>query len=105
MTILDCSVVNCAYNRDNSCRKDGIQVEGQDAHVTSETCCGSFAPKGCGCAENSAGCACKETEVRCEAAECKYNHSEKCAAEHISIAGGHADTCRETECASFCCGC
>lgn len=101
MTILDCTVINCAYNRDRSCKKENIQVEGEEAHVTSETCCGSFEPKGCGCASNVDAEPAKETNVCCKAEECVFNHSQKCDAEHISIAGGHADRAKETECASF----
>ncbi len=49
MTKLDCNVVNCSYNADNCCRRTDIQVEGTQAKTSSETCCGSFAPKGSGC--------------------------------------------------------
>lgn len=104
MTVLDCNVVNCTYNEDNSCRRKDIHVEGTQAKVPSETCCGSFAAKGCGCASNRLGDAEKSTDVLCEAVECKFNESRMCAAKHIGIAGGHADNVRETECGSFeCC--
>ncbi len=42
MTRLDCSVVNCTYNKDNSCCKDNIHVGGRDARMTDQTCCESF---------------------------------------------------------------
>ncbi len=42
MTRLDCSVVNCTYNKDNSCCKDNIHVGGRNAKVTDQTCCDSF---------------------------------------------------------------
>lgn len=102
MTVLDCTVLNCAYNRDRSCRKDNIQVEGDSAHVTEETCCGSFEFKGCGCA-NGSGYAKKETEVYCKAEDCTFNRANKCSAEHICISGQNADTLEQTECASFVC--
>lgn len=101
MTKLDCNVVNCAYNTENCCKRSDICVEGEDAGSPSATCCGSFAPKGCGCATNSTGCVCKDTDVKCEAVECMYNNSRMCHANHIGISGGHADRMRETECASF----
>lgn len=103
MTVLDCTVSNCSYNRDRSCRKDNIQVEGSEAHVTSDTCCGSFELKGCGCSNADCGCPSKKTDVFCKAEECVFNHSMKCGADHISISGGKADTSAETECASFDC--
>ena len=42
MTRLDCSVVNCTYNKDDSCCKDNIHVGGKNAKVTDETSCESF---------------------------------------------------------------
>lgn len=105
MTVLDCNVVNCSYNEDNCCRRRDIHVEGTQAKTPSETCCGSYTHKGCGCAVNAAGEVSKDTEVMCEAVECKFNQSKKCSAKHIGIAGGHADSNRETECASFQCCC
>ena len=52
MTKLDCNVVNCSYNEDNCCRREDIHVEGMKAKMPSETSCGSFAARGCGCATN-----------------------------------------------------
>ena len=106
MTKLDCNVVSCSYNDDNCCSRQDILVEGTQAKTSSETCCGSFAPKGCGCGSNChKDGAKKETAVACEATECKFNSQKQCSAKHIGIAGGHADSCRETECGSFVCQC
>ena len=87
MTILDCSVTGCMYNEANCCHKGNIKVEGGDR-----------------CAKNVTGDAPKNIEVACCAANCVFNKEEKCSADHIGIAGGNACNCRETECASFCCG-
>ena len=103
MTVLDCNVVNCTYNEDNSCKRRDIHVEGMQAKTSSETSCGSFAPRGCGCASNRLGEADKNTDVLCEAVECRFNESKMCSAKHIGIAGGHADSAKETECGSFEC--
>ena len=106
MTKLDCNVVNCSYNGDNCCKRNDIHVEGIQAKTESETCCGSFAPKGCGCgSSNSVGAPEKDTNVLCDACDCRYNENKNCTAGHIGIAGGHADSCRETECGSFSCCC
>lgn len=104
MTKLDCNVVNCSYNGDNCCKRNDIHVEGIQAKTQSETCCGSFAPKGCG-SSNSVGEPEKDTNVLCDACDCRYNENKNCTAGHIGIAGGHADSCRETECGSFSCCC
>jgi len=104
MTVLDCNVVNCSYNEDNSCKRKDIHVEGAMAKCPSETSCGSFVPRGCHCGSNKMGEVSKDTDVLCEAVECKFNESKMCAARHIGISGGHADSMRETECGSFeCC--
>lgn len=101
MTNLDCTVINCAYNKDRSCSRNDISVEGNNAILPSETSCGSFKPKTSDKVDNSCHCVKKETDVSCEAVECKYNASYKCSAKHIGIAGGHADNSSETECSSF----
>ena len=92
MTKLDCNVVNCSFNKDNCCRRSAIDGQGSDAKMASETSCGSFSAKGCGCTANYDGCTCKETEVKCESVECKFNMSHKCSAKHIGISGGHSDS-------------
>ena len=118
MTILDCSVTGCMYNEANCCHKGNIKVEGEDAKESEDTCCGSFdentgdsfknlfktPERGDRCAKNVTGDAPKNIEVACCAANCVFNKEEKCSADHIGIAGGNACNCRETECASFCCG-
>ena len=80
MTKLDCNVVNCSYNADNCCRRTDIQVEGTQAKTSSETCCGSFAPKGSGCQSCHTTDVKKDTTVSCEACECKFNEDHACHA-------------------------
>ena len=100
MTRLDCSVVNCAYNKEDSCCKDNIHVGGKNAKVTDETCCESFREKKHGMT-NSNAIPSKPTEVACEAECCCYNHSCKCAADQIQMSGSNACHCGQTECATF----
>ena len=102
MTNLDCDVINCVYNKDASCVRKNIEVEGDSARFASETCCGSFEQRRSGCSTcNSTQEVCKDTDVTCEAVECRFNKSKKCSANHIGISGRHADNMRETECARF----
>lgn len=100
MTNLDCSVRNCLYNKDNSCSRDNIHVEGANARITEETSCKSFVERKDG-AQNSTASADKATNVLCDATNCIYNEACHCDAEHIGIAGRDACHCQETECASF----
>ncbi len=114
MTRLDCNVCSCVYNEDDCCRRDQITVEGHDACVCPETCCGSFASPedlcaeegcdyetACNCVSEACGCVRKETKVSCDAVECRYNSEHICCAAHIGISGRHADSAAQTECASF----
>lgn len=101
MTNLDCSVVNCLHNRDNTCCLDSIHVDGSGAKVTEETCCKSFTKKGANASMNCASEPKKPTDVACDAVDCIYNEECRCDAEHIGIAGRDACSCTQTECASF----
>lgn len=42
MTKLDCTATNCIYNENKVCAKDQVQVTGERAHTSSDTCCASF---------------------------------------------------------------
>lgn len=105
MTRLDCSVMNCMYNKDNSCCKDNIHVGGRDAKVTDQTCCDSFRERKYDGTRNADDIPSKPTEVACDATTCTYNQSCKCHADQIQVAGYNACKCDETECATFRCEC
>lgn len=102
MTRLKCSVHNCTYQREDCCARGNIQVEGADAHENCETRCGSFRERQeCGC--NSTSEPPKMSDIACEVSNCKFNSECRCTAEDILVAGSHAHTSSETECASFVC--
>ena len=46
-----------------------------------------------------------KSEIDCKATECMYNEQCHCHAGKISVEGGNASRCQETECATFSCGC
>jgi len=102
MTNLDCTVSTCLYNKDDSCSRDNIHIEGTTAKVTEETCCKSFVERKENMS-NSAADAAKPTNILCDAKNCIYNEECRCDAEHIGVAGRNACDCKETECASFRC--
>lgn len=103
MTFLDCTVTGCIYNADQCCCKGDIKVEGKEARNTCDTRCGSFVERKASDMTNVEKRVTKSIDVACEACHCKFNEAEKCAAEHIGIAGGEACRCGETQCASFQC--
>ena len=103
MPLLSCMVTNCVYNKDELCSKGDIKVGGRDARVADETCCDSFEERTGDTYSNVTGQASATSNIRCEATECRYNQSCKCHAGKISVEGGDACQCKETECATFCC--
>lgn len=104
MTKLDCTVTGCLYNQERCCCRDEIQVEGDHARHSRDTCCRSFRERGEG-AKSLADYPTKETKVACMALECTFNEDCRCQAKHIGIAGGAAYDCKGTECTAFRCKC
>ena len=100
MTRLDCSVVNCTYNKDDSCCKDNIHVGGKNAKVTDETSCESFRERKYDGASNADSIPSKPTEISCDA-----ESSCKCAADQVRVSGSNACSCKNTECTTFDCKC
>lgn len=105
MTKLDCRVSSCLYNKERCCCKDNIEVSGQNARHSRETCCRSFRERDAGQALSAVDIPTKNTEVACGACDCTFNEDCRCTAKHIGIAGGAACECGETECATFRCKC
>lgn len=104
-TQLDCYVTGCVYNADRYCCKGDIVVGGKEARENKETVCESFRERGSEQLKNVVDGTSKNIAIVCEATNCRFNEEKNCKAEHISIAGGGACTCGETECASFECNC
>jgi len=104
VTNLQCSVMNCASNKDNFCCRPSIQVNGPCACGSEQTSCSSFSDA-TSSAENSTGYAMPNTslEISCDAANCAYNQEDKCGADQISVSpeGENPDTASKTECSSF----
>ena len=103
MPELKCTVQTFVHNKQYYCDLDHIQVGGECAKRADETCCDSFEERTGDTYSNMAGQASATSDIRCEATECRYNQSCKCHAGKISVEGGDACQCKETECATFCC--
>lgn len=103
MPELKCTVQTCVHNKQYYCDLDHIQVGGEHAKRADETCCDSFEERTGDTYSNVIGQASATSNIRCEATECRYNQSCKCHAGKISVEGGDACQCKETECATFCC--
>ena len=105
MPELKCTVQTCAHNKNYYCALDKIVVGGNSAKQAEETCCDSFEEKRDGAYSNTAGEASPVSDIDCKATDCEYNNECKCHAGKISIEGGDACQCEQTECATFHCGC
>ena len=105
MTRLDCSVVNCTYNKDDSCCKDNIHVGGKHAQAAPDTSCESPRERKYAGASNEDSIDSYTTEISCDAESCCYNHACKCAADQVRVSGSNACSCKNTECTTFDCKC
>lgn len=101
MAQLNCTVENCAYNKDKYCCKGDIMVGGKHAHEEKETCCESFLEAKADRFTSALEHPSKIISIDCEAVKCVYNSNYKCVAEHVDIKGCGAADCRETSCATF----
>lgn len=104
MTNLGCSVMNCAYYKDNLCCRPDIQVSGPNASTAGDTCCTSFLAASTG-TQNSVSYVLPNTsaEIYCDAKNCAFNRSERCGADEITIrSDGSGSTAEQsTKCGSF----
>lgn len=103
MPELKCTVQTCAHNKDDYCALDRIVVGGNAARKAEETCCDSFVERTGTAASNSVGHASAYSSVDCQAMDCMYNDKCACRAGKISVEGGNACQCKDTECATFKC--
>lgn len=107
MTILKCSATTCMFNENELCSRGEIEVMGDQARRSDETCCGSFRDHNSGSAQNSTQehCGCQKINIDCKAQECTYNEHCKCTAAAIDIDGHGACNCQDTKCGTFACKC
>lgn len=102
MAILNCTVGNCHYNKNNLCSLDSIHVEGSEATVAAATACGSFKERTNDSYSNMAGCCPSKTaSIDCGAVHCTYNKECKCHAGQIHVSGPNAHQSADTQCSTF----
>ncbi len=102
MNTLRCDVGNCATNRDGYCCREAIQVEGDSARDSVETCCSSFREEIFGLSndviDQSPNPRC---DVLCDAGRCLYNANGVCATDVVDIRGYGAENSGDTNCQTF----
>lgn len=111
MTNISCSAKNCAYNRDSTCYKGRINVEGLFSRSKLGTFCESFkSPKERALFEFELGSDMQDenlepvetkTQIGCSANYCYFNKNNRCTAQHIKVGNANARFRSETECDSF----
>ncbi|QHI73417.1 DUF1540 domain-containing protein [Aminipila terrae] len=99
MPALQCKVNPCSYNSKGQCCRPSIHVNGETAHVSSDTACQSFAERTqnqmiSGVQYDSPN---HSLSIDCDAQRCIYNQNEKCSADSVCISYGYTGT----ECSSF----
>ena len=111
MPDLRCTVQTCTHNQNYYCNLDSIVVGGNSAKKADETSCDSFEERKGGNSYSNAYSdmagkeASAKSDVDCKATDCMYNKECQCHAGKISVVGGNACHCQETECAMLKCGC
>ncbi|MEF9942105.1 MAG: DUF1540 domain-containing protein [Lachnospiraceae bacterium] len=103
MPELKCTVQTCSHNQNYYCNLDKIEVVGSSAKNAKDTCCDSFIERTANNYNNTIGEASPTATIDCKATDCTYNSSCKCNAGKISVEGGNACQCEQTECATFQC--
>lgn len=101
MPKLRCSAEGCMSNTNQYCSRGEIQVSGQSAGTSQDTCCANFS-EGSGNARNAIDQATiQDMDIQCDAQNCMHNNSAKCHAESIDVSGYGACKCDDTCCSSF----
>ena len=103
MPELKCTVQTCTHNKNFYCDLERIIVGGSSAKRSEETCCDSFEERKGDFHSDVNGQASACSSIDCKATECMYNEQCHCHAGKISVEGGGACTCKDTECATFQC--
>ena len=101
MPELRCTVQTCLHNKNFYCDLDKIQVGGEQAKKSKETCCDSFEERKGNTYSNVTGEAGPLAMIDCKAVECEYNKNCACHAGKISVEGSNACQSEQTECATF----
>ena len=99
MTLLECTVQNCASNAQGRCCLPGIQVESPSCSSETDACCTSFRPQGSALANSlSQGLPQPACPIGCTVQSCAHNAQGRCAADQITVSGGPGQQAR---CAAF----
>lgn len=113
---LRCSAERCVNNVNKFCTAESIHVNGNSAHISTETDCDTFWEKGdmnsiyffnnTNLSGGFRQLFSKETvemspDIVCEAENCIYNVSRVCSADFVQIHGEEAHSSRYTECETF----
>lgn len=101
MPELKCTVQTCLHNKNFYCDLDKIQVGGERAKQSKETCCDSFEERKGNSYSNVTKEATPLSKIDCKARECEYNKDCACHAGKISVEGSNACQSDQTECATF----
>lgn len=111
MANINCSAENCAYNKQNTCYKHKVNIEGLFTRSKLGTFCESFkSPKeqalfsyelGEEMADETTLAENTKTLVTCSANYCYFNKGNKCHAQNIKVGTHNARYRSETECDSF----
>ena len=111
MSNVSCKVAKCIYNRNSTCYKNNINIEGLFTRSRLGTFCESFrTPKeqisyrielNSEMQSESIAPLETDTKIKCSSNYCCYNTDGICTAEKIIVVDEHARFRSETQCDSF----
>lgn len=102
MPKLNCNAESCMHNSQDCCCLGEINVAGNKAQTSSQTCCSNFY-EDIGHARDAIeqGSPTTYTEVQCGAQNCVYNRECRCEAAAVDVSGYGAIQSEDTCCSSF----
>nr|WP_302596934.1 DUF1540 domain-containing protein [uncultured Cellulosilyticum sp.] len=102
MPKLRCSASSCAHNQEECCCRGKINVAGEAASTSNETCCDNFFEDAGNARDAVSQEPMENIDIDCEAQNCVHNQSCKCHADYVDVNGYGANSAGETACSSFC---
>ncbi len=99
---INCSVDNCAHNKQGTCFANKVNIGGANATCDCDTCCSAFLDvKNYGVlTSNTNGSACCDALI-CKVSNCIHNENTLCNLSSINVAGDDVKVYTETSCKSF----
>lgn len=102
MAKINCAVHDCSHNKSGTCYANSVDIVGNSAQTSSDTCCGAFLSK-LHYSEltnnvlSSGSC----DSLKCTVETCAFQDNKLCTLDNIQVSGENAEYHTQTACVSF----